>query len=91
MIAHFDTDSSRSLINNRLAYVAISRASEDAHIYTNNAETLGAAPCDRRDQDCGSGFHSQNISRFSKQGDGRLASKLRQGMVQRLQGGNNTR
>ena len=39
--ANFDTDSSRSLINNRLAYVAISRASEDARIYTNNAETLG--------------------------------------------------
>ena len=41
VIANFDTDSSRSLINNRLAYVAISRASEDARIYTNNAETLG--------------------------------------------------
>lgn len=41
VLAHFDTDSSRSLINNRLAYVAISRASEDARIYTNNAETLG--------------------------------------------------
>ena len=41
VIAPFDTDSSRSLINSRLAYVAISRASEDAHIYTNNAETLG--------------------------------------------------
>ena len=26
---------------NRLAYVAISRASEDARVYTNNAETLG--------------------------------------------------
>jgi hypothetical protein len=32
---------SQSLINNRLAYVAISRASDDAHVYTNNAETLG--------------------------------------------------
>lgn len=41
VIAHFDTDSSQSLINQRLAYVAISRASEDARIYTNNAETLG--------------------------------------------------
>ena len=41
VLAHFDTDSSRSLINQRLAYVAISRASEDARIYTNNAETLG--------------------------------------------------
>jgi conjugative relaxase-like TrwC/TraI family protein len=42
VIANIDTDSSRSLINNRLAYVAISRASHDARIYTNDAETLGA-------------------------------------------------
>ncbi len=28
-------------INDRLAYVAISRASDDARVYTNNAETLG--------------------------------------------------
>ena len=41
VIVNIDTDSSRSLINTRLAYVAISRASEDARIYTNNAETLG--------------------------------------------------
>ena len=41
VIANIDTDSSRSLINNRLAYVAISRASEDARIYTNNAKSLG--------------------------------------------------
>jgi hypothetical protein len=41
VLAHIDTDSSRGLINDRLAYVAISRASEDARIYTNNAETLG--------------------------------------------------
>jgi hypothetical protein len=40
-LANIDTDSSRSLINERLAYVAISRASHDARIYTNNAETLG--------------------------------------------------
>ena len=41
VLANIDTDSARSLINTRLAYVAISRASEDARIYTNNAETLG--------------------------------------------------
>ena len=41
VLAHIDTDSSRGLINDRLAYVAISRASHDARIYTNNAETLG--------------------------------------------------
>jgi conjugative relaxase-like TrwC/TraI family protein len=42
VIANIDTDSSRSLINSRLAYVAISRAAQDARIYTNDAETLGA-------------------------------------------------
>ncbi len=42
VLAHFDTDSSRSLINTRLAYVAVSRASDDVRVYTNNAETLGA-------------------------------------------------
>jgi conjugative relaxase-like TrwC/TraI family protein len=41
VLANIDTDSSRSLINSRLAYVAISRASDDARVYTNNAETLG--------------------------------------------------
>jgi conjugative relaxase-like TrwC/TraI family protein len=41
VIANIDTDSSRSLINTRLAYVAISRASQDARIYTNDAESLG--------------------------------------------------
>jgi hypothetical protein len=41
VIANMDTESSRSLINNRLAYVSISRASQDARIYTNDATTLG--------------------------------------------------
>ena len=41
VIANIDTESSRGLINNRLAYVAISRAAEDARIYTNDAATLG--------------------------------------------------
>jgi len=42
VIANVDTDGTRGLINSRLAYVAISRASQDAHIYTNDAATLGA-------------------------------------------------
>jgi conjugative relaxase-like TrwC/TraI family protein len=41
VLANIDTESSRMLINTRLAYVAVSRASDDARIYTNNAETLG--------------------------------------------------
>jgi hypothetical protein len=41
VLANIDTDSARDLINSRLAYVAISRASDDARVYTNNAETLG--------------------------------------------------
>ena len=42
VIANIDTDSARSLINTRLAYVAVSRAEHDARIYTNDAEGLGA-------------------------------------------------
>jgi hypothetical protein len=41
VLANIDTESSRMLINTRLAYVAVSRASEDARIYTNDAGTLG--------------------------------------------------
>jgi conjugative relaxase-like TrwC/TraI family protein len=41
VLAHFDTEGPRGLVNNRLAYVAISRASHDAHIYTNDAAHLG--------------------------------------------------
>ena len=41
VLANIDTDSSRSLINDRLAYVAISRAAHDARIYTNDTATLG--------------------------------------------------
>jgi conjugative relaxase-like TrwC/TraI family protein len=41
VLAHIDTDSARGLITDRLAYVTISRASDDARIYTNDAETLG--------------------------------------------------
>jgi conjugative relaxase-like TrwC/TraI family protein len=42
VIANIDTESARSLINTRLAYVSISRAEHDARIYTNDAEALGA-------------------------------------------------
>jgi hypothetical protein len=41
VLANIDTESSRILINTRLAYVAVSRASENVRIYTNDAETLG--------------------------------------------------
>lgn len=41
VLAHFDTEAPRGLVNTRLAYVAISRASHDAHIYTNDAVRLG--------------------------------------------------
>jgi hypothetical protein len=41
VLANIDIESSRMLINTRLAYVAVSRASDDVRIYTNDAETLG--------------------------------------------------
>ncbi len=42
VIANINKDLARSLINTRLAYVAVSRAEHDARIYTNDAEGLGA-------------------------------------------------
>ena len=45
VLVHIDTDSSRSLINDRLAYVSISRASDEARIYTNDAAALGERLC----------------------------------------------
>jgi len=42
VLANIDTDGPRGLINTRLAYVAISRASDDVRIYTNAAGDLGA-------------------------------------------------
>jgi conjugative relaxase-like TrwC/TraI family protein len=41
VLAHFDTEGPRGLVNTRLAYVAISRASDDARIYTNDVANLG--------------------------------------------------
>ena len=54
VIANIDTDSARSLINTRLAYVAVSRAEHDARIYTNDADGLGVTAGDR---------HQQNLRR----------------------------
>ena len=41
MIANIDTNGPRVLINSRLVYVAVSRGSHDARIYTNDAAALG--------------------------------------------------
>jgi ATP-dependent exoDNAse (exonuclease V) alpha subunit len=41
VLVNIDTDAARNLINDRLAYVAISRASHDARIYANDAVNLG--------------------------------------------------
>ncbi len=41
VLANIDTEGPRGLVNTRLAYVAISRASDDARIYTNAAADLG--------------------------------------------------
>ena len=41
VLANIDTEAPHCLVNTRLAYVAISRASEDARIYTNDSGALG--------------------------------------------------
>jgi ATP-dependent exoDNAse (exonuclease V) alpha subunit len=40
VLIHVDTDKSDRLVNNRFAYVSVSRAQHDAHIYTNDASKL---------------------------------------------------
>ncbi len=41
VLANIDTEGPRGLINTRLAYVAVSRAAQDARIYTNDTAALG--------------------------------------------------
>jgi hypothetical protein len=42
-IIHADTAQSAQLLNQRMGYVAVSRAAHDVHIYTDDAAQLGAA------------------------------------------------
>ncbi len=41
VLVNMDTEAHPELINSRFAYVSVSRASHDAHIYTNDAASLG--------------------------------------------------
>ena len=43
VLVNIDADGPRSLVNSRLAYVAVSRAAHEAQIYTNDARGLAAA------------------------------------------------
>lgn len=44
VLIHVDTElGAKDLLNSRMAYVAVSRGRYDAHIYTNDASTLGQA------------------------------------------------
>jgi ATP-dependent exoDNAse (exonuclease V) alpha subunit len=40
VLIHVDTDKSELLVNNRFAYVSVSRAQHDAQIYTNDGSKL---------------------------------------------------
>ena len=40
VLANVDTDVHAQLVNSRFAYVSVSRASHEAHIYTNDAASL---------------------------------------------------
>jgi ATP-dependent exoDNAse (exonuclease V) alpha subunit len=41
VLVHADTEQSQQLVNSRMAYVSVSRAQYDAHIYTNDRAHLG--------------------------------------------------
>jgi hypothetical protein len=44
VLIHADTElGAKDLLNNRMAYVAVSRGAYDAQIFTNDREKLGAA------------------------------------------------
>ena len=44
VLIHVDTElGAKDLLNNRMAYVAVSRGAYDAQIFTNDREKLGAA------------------------------------------------
>jgi ATP-dependent exoDNAse (exonuclease V) alpha subunit len=44
VLIHVDTEKgAKDLLNNRMAYVAVSRGAYDAQIFTNDREKLGAA------------------------------------------------
>ena len=40
VLVHVDTEKSKELVNTRMAYVSVSRARHDAHIYTNDKDKL---------------------------------------------------
>jgi ATP-dependent exoDNAse (exonuclease V) alpha subunit len=43
VLIHVDTEKSELLVNNRFAYVSVSRAQHDAHIYTNDGSKLSSS------------------------------------------------
>ena len=43
VLIHVDTEKSKLLVNNRFAYVSVSRAQHEAHIYTNNGSKLSSS------------------------------------------------
>jgi conjugative relaxase-like TrwC/TraI family protein len=43
VLIHVDTDKSQLLVNSRFAYVSVSRAQQDAQIYTNDRSELGSS------------------------------------------------
>src|SRR5262249_61529394 len=43
VLIHVDTEKSELLVNDRFAYVSVSRAQHEAHIYTNNGSTLSSS------------------------------------------------
>ena len=51
VLVNANTQESKELLNERMAYVAVSRAREDARIYTNSTEGLGGALSREQDKE----------------------------------------
>jgi len=59
VLIHVDTDKSELLVNDRFAYVSVSRAQHDAHIYTNDGSKLSRTLSRESSQRTATGLEQQ--------------------------------
>ena len=67
VLIHVDTEKSELLVNNRFAYVSVSRAQHDAHIYTNDGSKLSRSLSRENSQRTATEVEQQPITRRPNQ------------------------
>ncbi len=76
VIVNMDTRAHPELINTRFAYVSVSRASQDAQIYTNDADSLGARLSYDASKTSAVDFHQQTRQDMNMDNDYQNAIRL---------------